>query len=143
MSLQEVDVAQLYEDGVWIDEKTGLMWARFSLGQQWSKGKAIGEAETFTFATAKEAAANVSLADFKDWRVPTLDELKTLMRDRKKVGYECPKSALLQPIKGVWGWYWSSSGGKDYAHLVAFSNGAACFGFADQGHYVRVVRTFG
>lgn len=32
------------DHGVWTDLQTGLMWSRFSIGQQWVNGKCIGDA---------------------------------------------------------------------------------------------------
>lgn len=76
------------------------MWARSSIGQQWQKNKAKGNADKLDFYQAQEAAADFILAGFNDWRVPTLDELKTLIRERKRVGYDCPKGALFRPLEG-------------------------------------------
>ncbi|ESK55398.1 DUF1566 domain-containing protein [Acinetobacter tjernbergiae] len=143
MSNQEnIDITQLYKDGVWIDERTGLMWSRPSLGQQWQKGKAIGSAEEFDFFQAQQTATTFTLAGFNDWQVPTLDELKTLLRDKKKAGYDCPKGALFRPIEGStwWGWFWSSTGGGTYSQIVAFTDGTANFTFSENKNYVRLVR---
>ncbi len=65
-----------YENGVWIDRRTGLMWSRISLGQQWQGGKAVGTASTFNWDEAQEIAKICTLAGFKDWRVPEIQELR-------------------------------------------------------------------
>ena len=64
-----------------------------------------------------------------DWRLPTLDELKTLIGTP-----EAPKS----------GWYWSSSpyvGNSDFAWGVSFDNGYVDgYNYRGSSYLVRLVR---
>jgi hypothetical protein len=59
------------------DTKTKLTWARCSVGQQWQEGKScVGEIRRIQFP----AALNLQ----KDgWRLPTKDELSTLITDER------------------------------------------------------------
>lgn len=55
------------------DIVTGLEWQRCSLGQTWDGRTCVGEAQTFTWEKARFAGNRVP-----DWRLPTVDELKSL-----------------------------------------------------------------
>jgi hypothetical protein len=65
------------KDGV-LDKKTDLTWARCSIGQRW-KGKlgCVGIVKSFTFQEAQQQGG-------KGWRVPTKDELASLIDYTRK-----------------------------------------------------------
>lgn len=66
-----------------LDEKTGLEWMRCSLGQTWNGRGCTGEARTFTWDNAMEAAKKINAeggyCGHRDWRLPTIEELNTLV----------------------------------------------------------------
>ncbi|WP_228130441.1 Lcl C-terminal domain-containing protein [Acinetobacter tjernbergiae] len=131
------------EQGVWIDPKTGLMWARISIGQEWKNGQCIGEAKTLNWESSKGACKDFRLAGYKDWRLPSRDELKTLMI-KDKQGYACPQGVLFQPVKVEWGGYWSGSPyacNSNYAWDVYFNNGYSTYYNKNNKYYVRAVRS--
>lgn len=64
-------------DGTAKDIETGLMWMRCSVGQEWDGKTCTGEAKEFTWEAAQEARVN--FAGYSDWRMPTVDELRTLI----------------------------------------------------------------
>lgn len=64
-----------------IDKKTGLTWSRCSLGQEWQKGK--GCSGEVALIKREEANDRVRLLG-KGWRLPTMDELSTLVDARCK-----------------------------------------------------------
>jgi hypothetical protein len=64
-------------DGTVTDVKTKLMWMRCSVGQTWTGSTCSGDAETFLWAGAKKQTAN--FAGHSDWRIPTIEELRTLV----------------------------------------------------------------
>ena len=87
------------DHGVWTDLRTGLMWCRFSIGQQWINGKCIGEAATsIDFSLAEDVCKSFRLAGFNDWRLPTKEELLALANSYKE--------SLLEDILHN---YWSST----------------------------------
>lgn len=67
------------KEGEVVDKKSGLIWRRCSLGQEWHKGKGcVGEIE---FITRKEANERAHILG-NGWRVPSIDELLTLVDER-------------------------------------------------------------
>ncbi len=61
------------------DKKTGLMWMRCSLGQSWNGSSCAGKASEYTWEQAGQAARGYRHAGYSDWRMPSIDELKTLV----------------------------------------------------------------
>ncbi len=116
------------------------MWARISIGQEWKNGKCLGDAKRLNWDNAKKECRNSKLANFNDWRLPTIDELKTLMIQGKS-GYNCPQNMLYQPNKDSFGYYWSDSPNVEiYAWDVGFDYGTSNYGSKNYNYYVRAVR---
>jgi hypothetical protein len=65
-------------DGTVTDTETGLMWKRCSEGQSGVNCEE-GKAEKFTWDEAVKRFKNVEYAGYSDWRLPIIDELKTLL----------------------------------------------------------------
>lgn len=61
------------------DVATGLMWHRCVIGQVWQNGQCIGDYENFSWQQALQAAEDNSLAGYKDWRLPNIKELNSLI----------------------------------------------------------------
>ena len=130
------------DHGVWTDLRTGLMWCRFSIGQQWINGKCIGEAATsIDFSLAEDVCKSFRLAGFNDWRLPTIDELKTLMKINQP-GYNSPPGMLLVPKNENWGCFWSSSTiTTTIVNGIDFNKGCLVnYNRLQQDGYVRAVR---
>ncbi|MCB1765318.1 MAG: DUF1566 domain-containing protein [Candidatus Competibacteraceae bacterium] len=124
-------------DGTVTDVETGLQWMCFSLGQKWQNETCIGEAKRYTWQKALDAAKALNCqggyAGYRDWRVPTKEELQTLIYSSSgqpkiwndtgelcKGDYERP--TLFQPAfpNTPSGLYWSSS-------VYAYGSGSAWF----------------
>jgi Protein of unknown function (DUF1566) len=60
------------------DTSTGLIWLRCSAGQQFSSDRCIGKATEHNFKGA-QAYAKSRATRLNAWRVPTVDELGTLV----------------------------------------------------------------
>lgn len=71
------------------------------MGQIWENNQCMGQASLMNWQQAQQAAQNVTLAGFNNWRLPTLDELKTLILESE--GYTCSEQTLSQPQENVWG----------------------------------------
>ena len=113
-------------DGTATDVQTGLQWMRFSLGQEWKGWTCAGEAKSYTWQQALDAAAALNrrggYAGYRDWRVPMIEELQTLVycsNGWPKVwnctGEGCQghyeRPTIYKPAfpNTPSGWYWSSS----------------------------------
>lgn len=97
---------------VWKDPKTKLMWTRIPL--------AFGK--TYTWNDAILACKRCSIAGYSDWRLPTIEELQTLMI-KDEMGYACPKGALLELAQEEWGCYWSISMTAETIKVANFNTG--------------------
>jgi hypothetical protein len=132
------------QHGIATNKLTGLMWLRFSLGQKWQNNTVVGEANKFTWQQAIEIAQQfnqqVSYEGFNDWRLPSIEELKTLINKINGISYNYinvevfPKNECL---------YWSSSPYADssgHALIGDFWNGCDAYDNKNNGHFVRLVR---
>jgi hypothetical protein len=72
-----------FDNGTAFDSVTGLTWCRYSVGQDWQQGKVVGEATKIDYYSAMNIADSFNknkIGGFSDWRVPTLDELKSIVK---------------------------------------------------------------
>jgi len=132
------------DNGTAIDTETCLMWCRFSLGQIWHNGTLSGHAKTYSWHAAFDAVKAFNeqggYAGYGDWRLPTIDELKTLVD--KQAGNKADalyfidnRVFLENPL-----WLWSSSPYAGYgggAWFVYFRDGEA---FNEDISFARAVR---
>jgi hypothetical protein len=61
------------------DTTTGLQWMRCSQGQQWTGDTCDSDAARRAWDEAMQIAREFSFADHTDWRLPTKEELRTLV----------------------------------------------------------------
>jgi uncharacterized protein (TIGR02145 family) len=66
------------KNGLVKDTKTGLMWMRCSIGQNWGGFTCQGKATEYTWDDAMQIPKNFEYAGYRNWRVPTIKEFKTL-----------------------------------------------------------------
>ena len=108
------------------DKKTGLTWARCSVGQVWKQGAGcIGYVKTFTFDQAQHLEKG-------EWRVPTKEELVTIVNHKlSKKQQTALDSNVFPDIDESKLDYWSSTPDD-------FSNGwGVYFGDGDVYSYTR------
>ncbi|MCI5227701.1 MAG: DUF1566 domain-containing protein [Candidatus Electrothrix sp. AX2] len=138
-------------DGTITDTETGLMWKRCSeglSGENCEKGKA----KEYTWIDAVKRFKNVDYAGYSDWRMPTIEELETLVYCSKGVkdknNGECndgsTKPTINQQAFPNTTWrYWSGSPNapySGYALVVDFGNGYSNYGNRSNLSAVRLVR---
>ncbi len=117
------------------DKKADLTWQRCSIGQSWRRGAGcVGVVRTMTWDEAMRTATG-------DWRVPTIDELRTLVSE------SCKSPAINEEafpdMSSDAFWYWSSTNnGSLAAWYVDFGVGISGIGFNGRPYTdaVRLVR---
>lgn len=70
-----------HDDGTATHKTTNLTWMRCSLGQKWDGKTCAGTAETFSWASALQAAERHAFAGQSDWRLPNKNELETILEE--------------------------------------------------------------
>ena len=127
------------KDGFVFDTNTNLMWLRFLYGQTWKNGSIQGRAVRLTWKTAFTAIDDFNAegghAGYSDWRLPTIDELRSLYDQNYKL-----KEGVFLNNNG----FWSSSAfecGCNEAWLVGLSNGYNSWLRVDYNDQVRLVRS--
>ncbi len=110
------------------DRTTGLMWTRKNVGSK-----------RLTWSDAKTACAAVREGGFEDWRLPTIQELLSLL------DYSRRQPAIDSAFECESAWYWSatpySASPSVCAWLVGFSGGGSLYGGQGGEGYVRAVRS--
>ena len=148
-------------DGTVIDVKTKLQWMQCSIGQTFVEEETgydlfacVGKSETFSFENLPK---KIKFAGHNDWRVPTIDELKTLVYcssgqpiEWNNTGEECQGSYVkptifseVFPADIEEKHFWSSSpyaGSSYYVWVVNFYNGYSSYYGNDYDYHVRLVR---
>lgn len=153
-------------NGTITDSKTNLTWMRCSLGQQWTGTTCAGVAMEMNWNDALKTAMSYSYAGHSDWRVPTVDELDTLVycsKGRKPsarpngenvrdTNGECLGDNYQRPTINIrafpntpdsLSFYWSSSPNASFSFSawgVGFSYGSVDYGHKDSTYRVRLVR---
>lgn len=129
-------------DGTVTDTQTGLQWMRCDLGQTWNWGACTGEHQEFTFDGIVEATTALNrsggYAGYRDWRVPTLKELQSLVRPGSRPAIDGAVFPGAPP-----GLHWSCPSPVGYAYyawIVYFDPGYSNCAGRNDGHAVRLVR---
>ena len=115
------------------DEKSGLTWRRCSYGQRWQEGTGcIGLIRTLAWNDAMRIPP-------EGWRLPTIDELRTLISAGSNLALDevvFPDMDVDKPI------YWTSTPyGSSYAWIVDFNGGGWGDNINSNPSAIRLVRT--
>jgi serine/threonine protein kinase len=157
---QTIDRYQV-KGGLVKDTVTGLMWMRCSLGQEWDGSTCQGKAVEYKWNDAMKQPNNFSYAGFNDWRVPTIQELRSLVYcgsgqpktwfsdvdpkdDGCKGDYAKPTIKSDVFLNTLSNWFWSSSpvaGNSSVAWIVNFDSGDDDWDIKGSYDYVRLVRS--
>ncbi len=139
-------------NGTVTDTKTGLMWKRCSEGLSGVNCEQ-GKAKEYEWNDAVQRFKKVQYAGYADWRLPTIDELKTLVYCsngvKDKDDGECNDGSEKPTINQqafpntLSGWYWSGSPNalnSDNAWDVNFNYGYSSANYRNLNVAVRLVR---
>lgn len=112
-------------DGTIYDTRTKLLWQQVSPDR------------TYIWQDAQIYCKGLGLAGHNNWRLPTIEELKTLI-ERRHQPTICPVFECKSD------WYWSSTSNADspgFTWLVNFYNGFVYSDHADQSfrYHIRAV----
>ncbi|CAA6821927.1 MAG: TIR protein [uncultured Thiotrichaceae bacterium] len=147
-------------DGTVTDTKTKLMWKKCSEGQS-GINCGQGKAKKFTWDYAMKQFENVEFAGYRDWRMPTREELRSLVYCSNGVSQEeawdggCDgknddqgkydRPTIDQSVfPRTQTWYWSSSpyaSSSNGAWIVGFNYGGGHWYNKGNNFYVRLVRS--
>ena len=134
-----------FSHGIATDTETGLVWCRFALGQVWRSHHVHGDANVYAWSDILDAAQTFNrqggFAGFSDWRVPSINELKTLLdRSQPNTGQHFIENQVFLNNPH---WIWSSSVYAGYgggSWFINFSDGMAINESQSFHRAVRLVR---
>ncbi len=104
----------LHDDGTVTHNKTGLMWMRCALGQNWNGATCTGSAQAYTWRAALQAAEGSSFAGYSDWRLPDIKALGSIV---EQACVSPAINATVFPATPL-DWFWSAS---PYADHVSYA----------------------
>ena len=118
-------------EGTVTDLRTGLMWIKDPESFPALKG-------THDWDEAEKICQELNFADYTDWRLPTLAELRTIV-DRGQ------KPAIVRPLVGVADNYWTSTEANDPGtiYYLEFQTGQEYFWGRFNKLLIRPVRQIG
>jgi len=127
-------------DGTVTDIKRKLIWQTCSSGLEFKENKCVGSAEVFTWTPGRRYCGVLKLRG-KSWRLPTVDELKTLVDlNQKKRGTDPAIHQILFPGTAAT-LYWTANrapvGYDKYA--INFNDGRARVAAVEKPNHVRCV----
>ena len=127
-----------HSDGSLTDTQTGLMWAKCAEGMSGS-GCTTGSASTHTWQAALDLAEASALAGYNDWRLPNINELRSIVEG------QCYAPAINLSIfpNTPASTFWSASPSayvSSYAWYVYFNYGFSDYYSRDGDEHVRLVR---
>ncbi len=146
----------VYANNTVKDPNTGLIWKRCSEGLS-GADCSEGEAKQYEWQQAMDHAKQVQFAGYSDWRLPTIEELNSLVycsngnvRNNhencyiKGKSYQSPVINLIVfPYTAPYS-YWSASPSNynpdDYRHILDFGRGIFMGGSKSLKYRIRLVR---
>jgi hypothetical protein len=132
-------------DGTLTDTRSGLMWMRCALGQQWTGATCSGAPSAYSWQAAQGAAVELNrhggYAKFTDWRVPHIPELAMI------VERQCANPRInldLFPATPA-AYFWTATGRRGpgmnaEAYLLSFGPEGAAHNAKQDLHFARLVR---
>ncbi len=134
---------QINENGTVTDTTTGLTWMRCALGMMWNGKQCAGGKQWyawFEWDAAIHQVRGFSYGGYQDWRLPSIDELETLLNA------SCIDSTINEALfpdklrKRFWS-QTEDADNRDYVWVVNFKNGRSDSQLkTSTSYYARLVR---
>lgn len=130
------------DTGTVVDNSTRLMWMRCSMGQTWSASllACTGNATGYTWSKALAAGTDLNFAGFSDWRLPNINELRSIVENCRS---SPAINSLLFPTTPN-SKFWTSSpyvaNGANNAWVIDFDQGRDNFDIKTKSNAIRLVR---
>lgn len=130
---------EVLDDGTAVHLPTGWVWMRCSLGQEWTGSTCTGTASVYTWTEALDVAEGETFAGHGDWKLPTNDQLLTLVEKR------CTVPSINRTVfpNTASGSYWTATpfaNDSGYSWGIAFDFGTVNFGYYDNDRFhIRLV----
>jgi hypothetical protein len=127
------------KDGTITDKKTGLIWVKnphTDLPEEFKK--------YMSWKQAIEACEKLNFAEHKDWRLPTVEELRELVDYKRGAKLDEPAIDTTIFPDTKCGWYWTITEvawDPSYAWIVDFGSGFVDNCYKGSNSYVRPVRS--
>lgn len=129
--------------GVVTDTQTGLTWMRCPIGMKWTNNNCTNKADRTGWSMSTVAISELNdgkgYANYNDWRLPTLQELNSLV---EKNCFEPAINSEIFPNTPHTG-FWTSTEESNYSHgawLVYFRHGSQYMGNKEFEWALRAVR---
>lgn len=129
----------LTDDQEVIDNTTGLIWRRCAEGMQWDGSTCLGTASGYMFQEALQQADLVKYNSGKNWRLPNLKELASLVDTNTNNGMVIDGVAFPGTLNDH---YWTSSSYSTdafFAWVVNFFYGSVYYTYTEDTGLVRLV----
>ncbi len=104
----------VYSNGITVDKKTGMVWARCSIGQEWDSENSTctGVAQEYTWKDTFKAVEKLNQQNYlgyNDWKLPHIEDLSRLkycntgFGDTKLIPTKRGKEKKVEVLCNVWG----------------------------------------
>jgi len=132
------------------DTSTGMQWMRCTYPTKWKNGKCVGKPKAMTYSEAVTLAESYEQAGLNAWRIPTSNQIFTIIKCRDAVPAEkywfCTVKAEISPTVHSVAFpntlksnYWIQAY-KKKPGVVDFATGNPVYDAEDRKYYLRLVR---